>query len=48
MSKFKKVLSGIIALVSAYMLYYTYGTPQAHAWVIAMTGWLIVFLEQFE
>ena len=48
MSIIRKILSGFIAVASAYMLYHTYDTVEAHAWVLAMSGWAIIFLGEFN
>jgi hypothetical protein len=47
MSIVRKILSGFIALSSAYLMWYHFDAPEAKAWLIAMTGWAIIFLDDF-
>ena len=46
MSIIKKMLSGFIAIISAFMLYSVQDTPEARAWAIAMSGWVIIFFDE--
>jgi hypothetical protein len=47
MSIIRKILSGFIVGLSAFMVYCTYSTPEANAWAVAMTGWVVIFLDEF-
>lgn len=46
MSTVRKILSGFVAISSAYMLYSMQDTPEARAWAIAMSGWVIIFFDE--